>query len=57
LTCLTPDTFYNISISDREINLQIKLPMDLKLTEAEAESLDKNLHNAVELVLAMYFKK
>ena len=54
--CQTPDANYNIEISDDKVSVEVELPMDLDLTEDEAKLLESNIHNAMELVLAPYFK-
>lgn len=55
--CQTPETNYDISIDGSKIDIELKLPFDLDLKESEAELLEKNIHNAIELVLAQYFVK
>lgn len=54
--CQTPDVIFNIHISDKNIDINLELPESLNLDETEAELLEKNLHNALELALAKYFK-
>lgn len=53
--CQTPGTQYHIRVSSRRIAVQIDLPIDLNLGDGQAELLEANLHNAIELVLAPYF--
>ena len=55
--CQTPDTVYNIDISDDKISVVVNLPMKLDITEKEAKILEANIHNAMELVLKTYFNK
>ena len=54
--CQTPDVIFNIHIADQNIDINLQLPKSLDIDEVEAELLEKNLHNALELVLAKYFK-
>lgn len=55
--CQTPDAQFNIEINDSKVSVEVELPMNLDLTEDEAKLLESNIHNAMELVLAPYFKK
>lgn len=55
--CQTPDAQFNIEINDSKVSVEVELPMELDLTEDEAKLLEANIHNAMELVLAPYFKK
>ncbi len=61
--CQTPDCRYNISIKDTHIVCEVIFtPLNegegyrtLDLSPKEAELLERNLHNAIELVLSKYF--
>lgn len=53
--CQTPGAQFHTGISGRQITVWIELPEALDLTEQQAQTLDANLHNALELVLAPYF--
>jgi hypothetical protein len=53
--CQTPDLVYNIDIDSSEINISLKMPFDLDITEEEAILLEKNIHNSLELVMSRYF--
>jgi len=53
--CQTPGAVFHTKINGRSIELKVDLPKDLLLTEKQAELLEANLHNAMELVLAPYF--
>jgi hypothetical protein len=60
--CLTPDTRFitHVSTSSEDfdyITATVELPPNVisDLTEAEAELLEKLLHNQIELVLRPYF--
>jgi hypothetical protein len=55
--CQTPDAQFKIKITDDKVSVEVELPMKLDLTEDEAKLLESNIHNAMELVLATYFKK
>lgn len=53
--CQTPDMIYDISINDNNIEIKLELPFTLDIEVKEAELLEKNLHNAIELVMSRYF--
>jgi hypothetical protein len=53
--CQTPDVVYNISISDEKISITLDLPKSLQLDGEEAELLESNIHNSLEIVLSKYF--
>ncbi len=53
--CLTPDAFYDIHISPREVGVNVRLPMPLNLSEQEAIMLENLIHDAMERILARYF--
>jgi hypothetical protein len=54
--CQTPSTWFTTHISGSDVSVLIELPFDLNLDEDDAELLEKNIHNAMELVLARYFR-
>lgn len=54
--CQTDGAVYGIQISDDTIMCHVELPFQLGLNETEVELLRTNLHNAVELVLARYWR-
>jgi len=54
--CQTPDAVYDTEITPKDVKVDVKLPHELDLDEGQAELLEKNLHNVVELVLAPHFK-
>lgn len=56
-TCLTPGSQFHTNIDERKVSVSIDLPFSLQLTEEEGETLDKILHNQLELVMQPYFKK
>lgn len=53
--CQTSGVQFHTWISGRVIECKVELPMELYLTEEEADILEANLHNVLELVLARYF--
>jgi hypothetical protein len=53
--CQTPDMVYDINISDDKIDISLNMPFKLDIDEDEAKLLEKNLHNAIELVMKKYF--
>lgn len=55
--CQTPGAQFHIHISEQRIEAAVDLPTPLELTEKQAELLETNLHNALELVLARYFEE
>lgn len=55
--CQTNGAIYNTNISDNNIKIDIEIPFILDIDESEAELLEANIHNALELVLRPYFKK
>jgi hypothetical protein len=54
--CQTPGAMFSTKITDQSVSVHVDLPHPLDLTEPEAGQLEANLHNAVELVLARYFR-
>jgi len=54
--CQTPDTKYKIKIKDKYVLVKIELPKELDLSDKEAELLEYNIHNSMELVFSKYFK-
>jgi hypothetical protein len=54
--CQTPGAVFHTGISIHRLSMVVEFNRVLDLSEAEAELLDANLHNAVELVLARYFQ-
>tara|TARA_A100001011_G_C14051149_1_gene731914 strand:- start:8 stop:253 length:246 start_codon:yes stop_codon:yes gene_type:complete len=55
--CLTPGSFYDFNISPREIGVNVRLPMAISISEAEAIELEELIHDAMESILARYFGK
>lgn len=55
--CQTPGTIFHTAIDRRGSSTFVELPFDLELTEDAAKVLEANIHNALELVFAPYFKK
>lgn len=55
--CQTPGTVFHTKIESKKISCEVDLPKPIKLTEKQAELLEANIHNAMELVLARYFTK
>lgn len=54
--CQTSGAQFHIRIQKRTVAVKVDLPMNLLLDEDEAQVLEANLHNAMELVLARYFR-
>jgi len=55
--CQTEGAIYQTDISEKNVSINVKIPFNLDLDKNEAKLLEDNLHNALELVLAPYFKK
>ena len=55
--CQTGGAVYKIDISEDNITAVVNLPFELQLDKDEAKLLESNIHNALELVMAPYFKK
>lgn len=57
--CQTPGAQFTTHISSAGVMVGVELPIDnqLDLTPEQAQVLEAHLHNAVEQVLAPYFKK
>ena len=53
--CLTPETIFHTAISDRSIFVKADLPFKLDISEEEAATLERLLHNSIEIVLSRYF--
>jgi hypothetical protein len=53
--CQTPEAMFTIAISRTAVSVRAELPFGIDLTESQAELLEANLHNAVELALAPLF--
>ena len=54
--CQTPGAVFHTKIDPKKISCSVDLPKKLELTEEQAKILESNIHNAMELVLAPYFK-
>ena len=55
--CLTSGAQYHIGVHPKTIDLMVELPFKLDLSEEEAETLMRLLHNQVELVLRSYWRQ
>ena len=55
--CQTPAAQYSIGIHDDGVSAKAKLPFKLKLSKKEADELEKNIENSLELILKPYFVK
>lgn len=56
--CQTPGAQYDTTISEQNICVWVHFPKGVgsQITEDAAQLLEANIHNALELVLAPYFK-
>lgn len=55
--CQTPGARFDTHIHETGFTVDFVYPGVLDLSEDQAELLDANIHNALELVLAPYFKE
>lgn len=56
--CQTPGTWFDTRISHDRIDLTVTLPPGtLQINGAQAQLLEANLHNVLEIVLSGFFKK
>ena len=55
--CQTPDAHFHISTNPKEILVRVEFGRTIDLNEKEAELLEDNIHNVLELVLARYYIK
>ena len=55
--CQTPGLELRTMIGKRILSISATLPFRLDIDDTEAEVLEKNLHNMLELVLKPYFNK
>lgn len=55
--CQTPSAIFHTSVKSDKVSCVVDLPKPLKLDKEQAKLLDANIHNAMELVLAPYFKE
>lgn len=55
--CQTNGAVFHTNITGQDIYLHIELPFEIHLDEAQAEILEANIHNVMELVLAPHFIK
>lgn len=55
--CQTPGAVYSIEIDDSQIRIVVDLGHDtLHLSDESAALIESNLHNAVELVMARFYR-
>ena len=55
--CKTPEAIYHIQVHPEEVSVVVSLPMELQVSEEEAEELENKIHDAMEEVLAKYFEE
>lgn len=53
--CQTPGAHYITDIDSDSVTLHVQLPTGVTIPVEDAELLELNMHNAMELVLAKYF--
>lgn len=54
--CQTSGAVFHTHVSATHADIIVSFGKTLDLTEAEAELLEANIHNALELVLARYYQ-
>jgi hypothetical protein len=55
--CQTNGAQFHVEVGDNKVSIAVDIPFSLDLSEKDAETLETNMHNAMELVLAPYFVK
>lgn len=55
--CQTPGAYFHTSIQEEAVVVAVNFARKISLSPEQAEILEANIHNAMELVLAPYFKK
>jgi len=55
--CQAPSANFHFHIGDRFINIKVMAPFDLNLSEDEAKTIEDQVHNLLELLLAPKFKE
>ena len=53
--CLTPGANFSTSIGTKYISCRVTLPFELKINRDETKTLERLIHNQMELVLRSYF--
>lgn len=54
--CQTPEGQFHINISADQVGVALDLPFELELDEAQAEQLEDELHDVMELVMRRYWR-
>jgi hypothetical protein len=54
--CLTNGAVFKIAVGQTMVSALVDLPFELKVSPEEAETLEKLIHNQMELVLRSYFE-
>lgn len=55
--CLTPGATYHTAISGNRVVVSVQFPGSMVIGEGAAAEIDRELHDAVEAVLARYWPK
>ena len=53
--CLTPDANFITYIGEKVVSVDVELPFTLDIDKDESTTLEKLIHNQLELVLRSYF--
>ena len=51
----TPNVEYHVNLNKKSININIDLPKQLNISKSEADLLEKNIQNMMEIMLSKYF--
>ncbi len=55
--CQTSGAQFHTQIQDKKVSISVDLPFDIDLNASQSDLLEKNIHNAMELVLSPIFQK
>lgn len=55
--CQTPGTNFTTIFAGNQIIITVELPWGMGFSEEQAKLAEANIHNALELVLARYFRE
>lgn len=54
--CQTPDASFSMHLTSTYMDVSVDFGRSINLTQQQAELLEANIHNALELVLAPYYR-
>jgi len=53
--CKTPDAIYSITLNNTSANIHVKLPKNKQIPDEDMDTLESDLHYAIENVLKKFF--